>query len=66
MPRIHQTPVRNAGTSAGPSAGPSAQARNVAGVRDAGVRKSHKAREAFGTQKPHRFRPGTKALREIR
>ena len=58
MARTHQTPVRNAGTSAGPSA----QARNVAGVRDAGVRK----REAFGTKKPHRFRPGTKALREIR
>ena len=59
MPRIHQTPVRNAGASAGQSAQP----RNVAGVRDAGVRK---ARKAYGNAKPHRFRPGTQALREIR
>ncbi len=67
MPRIHHTPVRNAGDArVGEAAASSAQPRSVSGVRHAGVRKSHKTRKSYGTGKPHRFRPGTQALRQIR
>jgi hypothetical protein len=61
MPRIHHTPVRNAGDARLAAAASSAQPRNVAGVR-----KATKTRRAYGTGKPHRFRPGTQALRQIR
>jgi hypothetical protein len=57
MPRMLQTPVRNAGDArVAAAAASSAQPRNVAGVR----------RKSYGTGKPHRFRPGTQALRQIR
>jgi hypothetical protein len=57
MPRIHHTPVRNAGDArVGAAAASSAQPRSVSGVR----------RKSYGTGKPHRFRPGTQALRQIR
>jgi hypothetical protein len=67
MARIRHTAVRNAGDArVAASAAASAQPRNVAGVRHAGVRKATNTRKPFGTGKPHRFRPGTQALRQIR
>jgi histone H3 len=58
MTRTKQTPTRSAGAAAAAKGGPKA------GLKVGGARK--KSIAIGGVKKPHRYRPGTVSLREIR